>query len=407
MFLLRFTFWSVRVLGRLFVTAVLLGGIGLVVYTCFWLPPVSFLADENPETTAFIERSREVLRKSGRSPTIRQVWTPLDEISPELVKAVRIAEDDRFFMHNGFDFTEIKIAMETNLREKRWVRGASTLSQQLAKNLYLSPEKTLSRKFDEMLLTWKLEQALTKERILEIYLNVAEWGHGCFGAEAASRFYFSKPSSKLTAREAANLAARLPNPHYLGSHSGENRRKAREKKILARMKKERVVPGRSGSTEQQVQKKKPRRSVPLEEKPPEGDEPMVLRIAKWGERAKGAIGEWFQDRNTITLGFHPRGNDNSTERETPAAQRGTRPSPPPKAPPAVPQRVKPEPRRPSSVPSPSPARVVVEPPKQDPGPLPAREEQNAESHAGTSLLPANGDSQLFRKLVQLRKAWSE
>ena len=107
MLFMRLAFWSVRVLGRLFFTAVLLGGIGLVVYTCFWLPPVSFLADENPDTTAFIERTREVLRKEGRNPAIRQRWVPLDNISPELVKAVRIAEDDRFFMHNGFDFTEI------------------------------------------------------------------------------------------------------------------------------------------------------------------------------------------------------------------------------------------------------------------------------------------------------------
>jgi monofunctional biosynthetic peptidoglycan transglycosylase len=307
---------------------------------------------------------------------------------------VRIAEDDRFFMHNGFDFTEIRNAMETNLREKKWVRGASTISQQLAKNLYLSSEKTLTRKFDEMLLTWKLEQALTKERILEIYLNVVDWGNGCFGAEAASRFYFSKPSSRLSAREAANLAARLPNPHYLGSHSGENQRKAREKIILARMKKEGAMPGRSAPVEDQERNQKPKPVSPKRPAPPgDGQTPMILKIAKWGERVKGTVGEWFQESDTLEVG--------SAEKPVTKAV----PAPQPKPLPAVPRLV--APKQHVSDTAPAQEKVAVEPASESPIPFPASEERRTENHTGASLAPSKGESQLVQKLVQLQKAWSD
>jgi monofunctional biosynthetic peptidoglycan transglycosylase len=128
------------------------------------------------------------------------------------LKAVLIGEDDKFYQHEGFDFDAMEQAMEKNVKAGRFKAGASTISQQLTKNLFLSPEKSLTRKFKEAILTWRLERALTKRRILELYVNVAEWGDGIFGIEAAARHYFHKPASQLSTMEAARLAAVLPNP---------------------------------------------------------------------------------------------------------------------------------------------------------------------------------------------------
>ncbi len=251
--LFRFVFGLVRFAVKLTLVISLAGAITLVVYTVFWLPDVTSLCDQNPETTAFIERARSRVRRHGVPLKIEQTWVPLEKISKNLTEAVLIAEDDRFYQHKGFDFTEIRISMMENIRAGRWIRGGSTITQQLAKNLYLSPDKTLKRKFDEMILTWKLENNLSKARILELYLNVVEWGEGRFGAEAAAQFYFNKPASRLSGPEAASLAARLPNPDGLG----EQVRKKRENMILARMRKQgpRQVP--DGPSPPVVQKTPP------------------------------------------------------------------------------------------------------------------------------------------------------
>ena len=143
---------------------------------------------------------------------IQQAWVSLGQISPYLVKAVLIAEDDKFWKHEGFDFESIQKAIEKDLQAGRFKFGGSTISQQLARNLYLSPEKSLFRKAAEAVLTWKMERALSKKRILEIYLNVVEWGEGIFGAEAAARHHFGKSARDLSPEEAARLAAVLPNP---------------------------------------------------------------------------------------------------------------------------------------------------------------------------------------------------
>ena len=234
MSLLRFAFGLARFSIKLTLVLTFTGAITLVVYTVFWLPDVASLSGQNPETTAFIERARSRVRKHGVPLKIEQTWVPLDRISKNLTEAVLVAEDDRFYQHKGFDLTEIRISMMENLRAGRWVRGGSTITQQLAKNLYLSSDKTLKRKFDEMILAWKLENGLSKTRILELYLNVVEWGEGRFGAEAASQFYFNKPAANLSRTEAASLAARLPNPDGLG----EQARKKRENMILDRMRKQ-------------------------------------------------------------------------------------------------------------------------------------------------------------------------
>jgi monofunctional biosynthetic peptidoglycan transglycosylase len=176
------------------------------------MPDVSKLKKENPKRTAFMEYRRGEWKEKGKSLGIHQIWVPFSEVSPYLIKAVLIAEDDKFWRHEGFDYEAIKDAVEKDLKAGRLRFGGSTVSQQLARNLYLSPEKNLLRKMREALITWRMEKVLSKKRILELYLNVVEWGEGIFGIEAASRHYYGKNSSELTPQEAARLAAVLPNP---------------------------------------------------------------------------------------------------------------------------------------------------------------------------------------------------
>jgi monofunctional glycosyltransferase len=177
-----------------------------------WMPNVSNLKKENPKKTALMEYRERTLKEKGRKYRIDQSWMPFSKISPYLVKAVLIAEDDKFWSHEGFDYEAIQKAIEKDLKAKKFKFGGSTITQQLTRNLFLSPEKSLIRKASEAIITWKMEKVLSKKRILELYLNVAEWGEGIFGAEAASRHYYGKSSSELTPEEAARLASVLPNP---------------------------------------------------------------------------------------------------------------------------------------------------------------------------------------------------
>ncbi|MBI1821519.1 MAG: monofunctional biosynthetic peptidoglycan transglycosylase [Nitrospirae bacterium] len=181
------------------------------VYT-FYFPDVSVLKKKNPRTTSFMKYRETGWRASGQQRKINQTWVPFARISPYLVKAIIIAEDAKFWSHEGFDYEAIQAAIESDLKLKKYKRGGSTITQQLAKNLYLKPEKSLLRKIREAVITWKLERTLSKRRILELYLNVVEWGDGLYGVEAASRYYFAKPASEVTAMEAARLVSVLPNP---------------------------------------------------------------------------------------------------------------------------------------------------------------------------------------------------
>jgi monofunctional biosynthetic peptidoglycan transglycosylase len=176
------------------------------------MPDLSKLNKENPKKTALIEYREKASKVKGKPYKMNQQWVPLSKISSYLVKAVLIAEDDKFWKHEGFDYEAIQKAIEKDLQAKKYKVGASTITQQLVKNLYLSPEKSLTRKISEALITWRMEKVLPKKRILELYLNVVEWGEGIFGVEAASKYYYGKPSSQLTPREAARLASVLPNP---------------------------------------------------------------------------------------------------------------------------------------------------------------------------------------------------
>jgi len=176
------------------------------------MPDISKLKKENPKKTALMGYRETVSKQKGKKYRVYQTWVPFPKISPYLVKAVLIAEDDKFWKHEGFDYEAIQKAIEKDLKAKKFKFGGSTITQQLARNLYLSPEKSVVRKFSEAIITWRMEKTFSKKRILELYLNVVEWGDGIFGAEAASQHYYGKPSSELTPEEAARLASVLPNP---------------------------------------------------------------------------------------------------------------------------------------------------------------------------------------------------
>ena len=176
------------------------------------LPRVENLVRENPGTTALMAIRNEEAMAAGRRPRQYQVWVPINAISPQLKNAVLIAEDAAFFQHEGLDYDEIREAIKVNAEKLEFARGASTITQQLAKNLYLSPSKNPMRKLQELVLTFSLERHLSKRRIFEIYLNVIEWGDGIYGSEAAARTYFGKSCSALSEAEAAALAAVIINP---------------------------------------------------------------------------------------------------------------------------------------------------------------------------------------------------
>jgi monofunctional biosynthetic peptidoglycan transglycosylase len=193
--------------------------VGWGAYEYFRWPDLSLLRKANPRTTAMMELRDDERRRQGLKPRRRQIWASYGAISEHLKKAVLVSEDASFYDHAGVDLHELKEALKRDWQQKRFARGASTLTMQLAKNLYLSPSKNPLRKIREMALAWQLERTLNKRRIFEIYLNVVEWGDGIYGAEAASRHYFSKTAAGLTVEEAAALAAMLPNPRNPGGRA--------------------------------------------------------------------------------------------------------------------------------------------------------------------------------------------
>ncbi len=179
----------------------------------FVYPDIAKLKKKNPGKTAFMEYREREWEREGKKYKVNQKWVPYSAISPYLVKAVLIGEDDKFWSHEGFDYEAMQKAIEKDIKAKKFKLGGSTISQQLAKNLYLSPSKNPVRKIREAVLTWRMERTLSKKRLLELYLNVAEWGdRGIFGIEAASRNYYGKPASALGPEEATRLASVLPNP---------------------------------------------------------------------------------------------------------------------------------------------------------------------------------------------------
>jgi monofunctional biosynthetic peptidoglycan transglycosylase len=229
------------------IIGLLLGG---AIYLWLTFPDLKNLKDHNPETTAMIEQRAREARARGEEPKRVQAWVPLEKISPNLQRAVLAGEDTNFATHHGFDFDAIQRAWEDGQKETQkeagndqssWIpdfssfkRGGSTISQQLVKNLYLSSERSIIRKLHEALITYFMERTLSKRRILEIYLNVIEWGDGIYGAEAAAQTYFHKHASDLTTNEAAFLSAMIPSPLNIFNPQKNPRRLAHRQKIILR-----------------------------------------------------------------------------------------------------------------------------------------------------------------------------
>ena len=220
--------WSFK---RIFLFLFLLG-CGYLALEFLFLPTGKELITGNPTSTAMIEARKKDALNQGKAFEPKQTWQPINQISTNLVKAVLAGEDSRFFQHNGFDTEELKKAIQKDWEEGRFVRGASTLSQQLAKNLYLSESKNPIRKVKEAAITYYLEKNLGKKRLLEVYLNVIEWGDGVFGAEAAARRYFGKSISEVSTSEAAYLAAMIPNPRTVYNPSKNPKKVARRQNLI-------------------------------------------------------------------------------------------------------------------------------------------------------------------------------
>jgi monofunctional biosynthetic peptidoglycan transglycosylase len=216
-------------IGAAALALILLGGL------LFWLtmPDVTWLKKENPHETALMKFRAAQARQKKQKP--RRLWkrVPLSRISPYLIQAVLIAEDDKFFEHEGFDWASMRKALEANIEKKRVWRGGSTITQQLAKNLFLTPEQSIWRKLREAAIAMALERELSKKRILELYLNLIEWGDYIYGAEAAAQVYFQCPAAALSLSQAIRLASVLPNPHRFSAEANGNQRMNRKRKIIA------------------------------------------------------------------------------------------------------------------------------------------------------------------------------
>jgi monofunctional biosynthetic peptidoglycan transglycosylase len=223
-----------RKLGRAF-AALLAVGFAAGAYLYLSLPDVRPLRTRNPETTAFIDLRMREARAKGQPPRRVQYWVPYARISTNLKRAVLVAEDSGFWQHEGIDFEQMKESMEVNIERLEFARGGSTITQQLAKNLYLSPSKNPIRKVRELLIARRLEAELTKQRILELYLNVIEWGDGIYGAEGAARTYFGKSAADLGPTESALLAGAIVNPRVLTPGRPTARLRRRQQMIMRRM----------------------------------------------------------------------------------------------------------------------------------------------------------------------------
>lgn len=210
------------------ISLVLLYQVWLFAHICWW---IKF----NPSSSAFMESRLELMQDKDPNATLRYKWVPYSKISHHLKRALIASEDFKFVEHEGFDWQGIQRAYEKNLQHGKIVAGGSTISQQLAKNLFLSTKRTPWRKLEEAVITVMLEAVMDKRRIFEIYLNVIEWGDGVFGAEAAARHYFRLRAGQLSATQAARLAAMVPNPRYYDKHRSDPLLEKKTNLILSRM----------------------------------------------------------------------------------------------------------------------------------------------------------------------------
>jgi len=209
--------------------------LGYVAYVGLGLPPrrsVRNLARTIPDRTALMRQREEEARSARRQPRHEQIWVPLTAISRHLIEAVLVAEDPKFFGHEGIDWDAIRESVETNVKTRHFARGGSTITQQLAKNLFFTTRKSPTRKIRELVVAGWLEADLSKRRILEIYLNVIEWGDGVYGCEAAARRYYQKPALQLEEAESAGLAAMIPSPRRLNPRVDPARHAGAQRRVL-------------------------------------------------------------------------------------------------------------------------------------------------------------------------------
>ncbi|MDR2875664.1 MAG: monofunctional biosynthetic peptidoglycan transglycosylase [Methylobacillus sp.] len=207
---------------------VLLYQLWIFLHVCWWV-------NHNPESTAFMDARLAVMQEKKPDAKLKQQWVAYARISSNLKRAVIVSEDAKFVTHQGFDWEGIQYAYEKNLKKGKVVAGGSTISQQLAKNLFLSGHRSPWRKLQEAVITVMLEQTMSKRRIFEIYLNVIEWGDGIYGAEAAARHYYGTGAANLSAEQSAKLAAMIPNPRYYDTHRNATGLNRKTGIILARM----------------------------------------------------------------------------------------------------------------------------------------------------------------------------
>ena len=233
-------------------------------YEWITFPDVAALSDQWPKTTAFMERRKAELRAEGKDATLLYQPVPYARISPYLRRAVLVAEDNDFYEHKGVDVEALKEAIRKDWRRKKLTQGGSTITQQLAKNLYLSPSRNPLRKINEYFIARSLENHLSKKRILELYLNVVEMGERVYGAEAAARTYFHSAASAITPAQAALLAGCLPNPRVMNPEAPNRRLRARQRMILSRMRRW----GYLFEEEVLTEKKAKPDIAPLEQTPP-------------------------------------------------------------------------------------------------------------------------------------------
>ncbi len=224
-----------RFIWRWIWRTLLLALIALVAVQFWFLVHIWHWVDHHPESTAFMRARLEILQEDDPKARLRQQWVSYQQISGHLKRAVVAAEDAKFTSHNGFDWDGIQKAYEKNLREGEIVAGGSTITQQLAKNLFFSGERAWWRKAQEAAVAVMLETIMSKRRILEIYLNVIEWGDGVFGAEAAARYHYGTSAAGLSPEQAARLAAIVPSPRRYGPDSNTAYLQQRTQTIMARM----------------------------------------------------------------------------------------------------------------------------------------------------------------------------
>ena len=201
----------------------------------FYFTQIAIWNYVNPRSTAFMRSDAWRLSQDRPDLSVQRTWVPYDQISRNLKRAIIASEDANFVNNNGYETDAILQAWERNKAQGRIVRGGSTITQQLARNLFLSREKSYIRKGQELIITWMLETLMDKQRIFEIYLNSVEWGNGVYGAEAAAQYYFKTSASRLTAGQAARLAVMLPRPRYFDEHRGSAYLVQRARVIARRM----------------------------------------------------------------------------------------------------------------------------------------------------------------------------